>query len=89
VTLQLQGISVDIGGRRSVSDVDIAVDDGEFVGLLGPNGSGKSTLLKAFYRLSRPVGGRVLLDGTDPWSLPARQAARRWSPDWALPCSPP
>jgi iron complex transport system ATP-binding protein len=77
MSLELQGLSVDIGGRRIVSDVDLAVPDGHFVGLLGPNGSGKSTILKALYRVHRPSAGQVLLDGTDLLSLRPRDAARR------------
>jgi iron complex transport system ATP-binding protein len=79
MTLQLEGVSVDIGGQRIVSDVNLVVEDGEFAGLLGPNGSGKSTILKTVYRARQPVSGRVLLDGVDLWALPARQAARRVS----------
>ncbi len=77
MSLQLEDISVDLGGRRIVSGVDLAVGDGQLVGLLGPNGSGKSTLLKAIYRVHPPAGGRVLIDGVDLLALPARQAARR------------
>jgi iron complex transport system ATP-binding protein len=77
MSLQLQGVSVDIGGRRIVSGVDLLVGDGQLVGLLGPNGSGKSTLLKAIYRVHPPVTGRVLIDGDDLLALPARQAAQR------------
>ena len=79
MTLRLEGVSVDIGGQRIVSDVNLVVEDGHFVGLLGPNGSGKSTILKTVYRARQPVSGRVLLDGADLWNLPARQAARRIS----------
>jgi iron complex transport system ATP-binding protein len=64
VSLELAGLSVDIGGRRIVDDVDISVPDRHLVGLLGPNGSGKSTILKAIYRVRRPASGRVLLDGS-------------------------
>jgi iron complex transport system ATP-binding protein len=77
VSLQLDGVCVDIAGRRIVSDIDLCVQDGCFAGLLGPNGSGKSTILKAIYRVHQPSVGRVLLDGQDLPSLPARQAARR------------
>ena len=77
MSLQLEEVSVDLGGRRIVSGVDLAVGDGQLVGLLGPNGSGKSTLLKAIYRVHPPAGGRVLIDGVDLLALPARQAARR------------
>jgi iron complex transport system ATP-binding protein len=77
VSLQLDGVCVEIAGRRIVSDIDLCVQDGCFAGLLGPNGSGKSTILKAIYRVHQPSEGRVLLDGGDLPSLPARQAARR------------
>ena len=77
MSLDLVGLSVDLGGRRIVSDIEITVPDGSFVGLLGPNGSGKSTILKTLYRVHRPATGRVLLDGTDLLSMPHKDAARR------------
>jgi iron complex transport system ATP-binding protein len=77
VSLRLDGVSVDITGRRIVSDISIAVGDGQFVGLLGPNGSGKSTILKTIYRVHRPAAGRVLLDGADLLAMKPRDAARR------------
>lgn len=77
MSLELQDLSVDIAGRRIVSDVRFTVPDGSFTGLLGPNGSGKSTILKTIYRVHRPAAGRLLLDGTDLLSLRPRDAARR------------
>jgi iron complex transport system ATP-binding protein len=77
VSLELDDLSVDIGGRRIVSGISLQVPDGGFAGLLGPNGSGKSTILKAIYRVHRPAAGRVLLDGGDLLSLRPRDAARR------------
>jgi len=77
VSLRVEGLSVDLGGRRIVSGADLTVANGQLVGLLGPNGSGKSTLLKAIYRVHPPATGRVLLDGVDLLAQPARQAARR------------
>jgi iron complex transport system ATP-binding protein len=77
VSLRLQDLSVDIGGRPIVTGIGFTVPDGTFAGLLGPNGSGKSTILKAIYRVRRPSAGRVLLDGTDLLSMKPRDAARR------------
>lgn len=77
MSLQVEGLIVDLGGRRIVSAIDLKVPDRAFVGLLGPNGSGKSTILKAIYRGLRPTGGRVLLDGDDLLAMPPRVAARR------------
>lgn len=77
MSLQLEGLAVDIAGRRIVTGVDLAVGDRGFAGLVGPNGSGKSTILKAIYRVHPPAAGRVLLDGTDLLSLRSKDAARR------------
>jgi NitT/TauT family transport system ATP-binding protein len=43
--------------------IDLAVREGEIVGLLGRSGSGKSTLLRTIAGLIRPSSGRVLFDG--------------------------
>ncbi len=77
MSLEIKGLSVDIGARRIVSDVDVVVPEGAFVGLLGPNGSGKSTILKALYRVRRPVAGQLLLDGHDLLTMRPKDAARR------------
>lgn len=77
MTLQLDGLSVDLGGQRIVSGIDLTIADREFAGLVGPNGSGKSTILKTIYRAHRPSAGRILLDGTDLLSLPHKESAQR------------
>jgi iron complex transport system ATP-binding protein len=77
VSLVLDDLSVDIGGRRIVEGIALTVADKQFAGLVGPNGSGKSTILKAIYRVHRPSAGRVLLDGTDLLSLGHKDTARR------------
>lgn len=60
-----------------LTDVDIAIMDGEMVGIIGPNGSGKSTLLKALARLLKPRSGTVYLDGRALRELPTGEVARR------------
>ena len=77
MSLELRDLSVDIAGRRIVSDIGFTVPDRSFAGLLGPNGSGKSTILKAIYRVHRPATGRVLLDGADLLAMKPKAAARR------------
>ena len=60
----LEGVSVAIGGRPILRDVDLAVRTGDMVALLGPNGSGKSTLVRAVTGLLPPTRGVVRLFGT-------------------------
>ena len=77
MSLELRDASVELGGRRIVSDVCLRVADGEFAGLLGPNGSGKSTILKAIYRVNKLTCGQVLVDNKNLLTLSARDAAQR------------
>ncbi|GAB3755211.1 ABC transporter ATP-binding protein [Zhihengliuella somnathii] len=70
-------MSVDLGGRTAVHDIDLHVPAGQFLGLLGPNGSGKSTLLRTLYKVNRPSAGQVRVAGDDLLSLTPREAARR------------
>lgn len=56
--------------KTAVRDVSIAVEKGEFVGVIGHTGSGKSTLIQMLNGLIRPTGGQVLLNGQDIWEKP-------------------
>ena len=74
--LRLDGLCVEISGKKLVSDLCLDVPNGEVVGLIGPNGSGKSTALRCVYRALRPTGGAVLLDTTDIQTMSLRESAR-------------
>lgn len=47
----------------AVSDIDLSVEEGEFVCILGPSGCGKSTLLNIIAGFDSPTAGEVTLDG--------------------------
>lgn len=51
--------------KKALDDVNIKIEDGEFVGIIGHTGSGKSTLIQHFNGLLRPSDGKVLYRGND------------------------
>jgi putative ABC transport system ATP-binding protein len=57
-------------------EIDLRVDDGEFLAVVGPSGSGKSTLLNILGLLISPTGGRYVLDGVDTDHARPRELAR-------------
>jgi branched-chain amino acid transport system ATP-binding protein len=73
--LHTTGVSVSFGGVRAVVDVDLAVEEGQLVGLIGPNGAGKTTYIDAVtgFVTSR---GQVELDGRDISKLAPHARAR-------------
>ncbi len=54
--------------KAAVSDVNLEIEEGAFVGVIGHTGSGKSTLIQHFNGLLRPSSGHVYLDGQDIWA---------------------
>ncbi len=75
--IQVENLRCGYGRRTVLADVNLTVSRGEMMGLLGPNGSGKTTLLLALSGVLAPESGRVLLDGADVRTLPAKVRARR------------
>ena len=63
--LILEGISRRFGGLKVIDAIDLAVADGEVLGILGPNGAGKSTLLNLIGGVLAPNAGRILYSGRD------------------------
>ena len=61
------------GGRLALEDINLHVDDGEFVFLLGHSGAGKSTLVRCINLLERPTSGSVTVDGKEMTALSARE----------------
>jgi iron complex transport system ATP-binding protein len=77
VDLIAQGLTVALGGRPVLTQVDATLRQGRVTVILGPNGAGKSTLLKALVGLVSLTAGAVTLGGLPVTSLPARTRARR------------
>jgi len=64
--VQLEGVTVQLGGRTVLRDLKFDIEPGEFVGCIGPNGAGKSTLLRVLLGLIRPTSGSIRIFGRPP-----------------------
>ena len=59
----LTGINKYYGTNRVLKDVDLTIEDGEFMTLLGPSGCGKTTTLRVIAGLEKPQSGSIVMDG--------------------------
>jgi len=76
-----QGVSVQIGAKQILTNVDLSIGRGEIVTLVGPNGSGKTTLLKVLIGAQTPTRGAVMREaGLRIGYVPQRLAIERAMP---------
>ncbi len=76
--LSVSGVSYRyVDGTQALSDINLNVKKGEFIGLLGANGSGKTTLLKLMDGLLKNFEGAVHLEGKEIRILTPRQIYRK------------
>jgi len=74
--LEVQDLSLQVGGRSLLRGLSFRLKAGEVWCLLGPNGSGKSTFLHTAVGLREPQGGALRLAGRALADWPAADAAR-------------
>ena len=60
----------------ALNDIDLRIEEGEYVSISGPSGCGKSTLLSVMGLLNSSTGGKYFLHGTEVTALPATEQAR-------------
>jgi sulfate transport system ATP-binding protein len=72
MSVTVRGLQRRFGAAAALHDVNLTVEQGEFVALLGPSGSGKTTLLRILAGLDREDAGSVNIDGQDMTDVPAR-----------------
>lgn len=74
--LEFDGVTVEFGGRKVLSDVSFSLKPGRLTALVGRNGSGKSTLLSCVNQ-QIPYGGSILYEAADLATFAPRQRARQ------------
>lgn len=74
--ISIQNVTLGYGERILLDNVSAEVEGGRIIALLGRNGAGKSTLLRTLSGMSRPVSGKVLLEGRDVAAMKPVELAR-------------
>jgi NitT/TauT family transport system ATP-binding protein len=54
------------GPVHALSDIDLKIEEGDFVSFIGPSGCGKTTLLRVIADLERPTAGSITVNGVSP-----------------------
>lgn len=68
--IQLEQVNFAYGEIPVLTNVNLSIDMGEYIGIIGPNGGGKTTLLKILMGFLKPTSGKIKIFNTSP------QAAR-------------
>lgn len=66
--LEIVKLAAAYGSNIVLEDVNLTVNEGDFIGVIGPNGGGKTTLLRVILGLIRPCAGRVVFNEELPGS---------------------
>ncbi|MGA8612527.1 MAG: ATP-binding cassette domain-containing protein [Xanthobacteraceae bacterium] len=64
--IELDRVTIRLGGRSVLADASFAIGRGEFIGVLGPNGAGKTMLMRAILGLISPSAGNIRVFGGTP-----------------------
>jgi putative ABC transport system ATP-binding protein len=63
--LDIRGISKIYGSVKALQNIDMTVEQGEWIAIMGPSGSGKTTMMNIIGCMDKPTEGAVMLDGID------------------------
>ncbi len=70
--IQFKNVTKKYSGNNGLSEVNLRIDDGEFVFLVGPSGAGKTTFIKLILKETDPDKGSISFDEYEVTSLPSR-----------------
>ncbi len=74
--IEFRGLSYSSGGARILSDIDLKIRAGSFVGIVGRTGAGKTTLVSLIPRLLDPPPGTLFFDGLEVHRIPLADLRR-------------
>jgi iron complex transport system ATP-binding protein len=74
--IKINNITIELGGKRILSDYSDEISSASITVILGPNGSGKSTLLNAIAGDIAPRTGTITIDEINPAVTPASQLSK-------------
>ena len=63
--IRTEGLTKNYGRARGITELSLAVEEGDFFGFIGPNGAGKSTTIRLLLGLISPTAGRAEVLGKD------------------------
>ncbi len=61
---------------KILEDIDIEINDGEFIAIMGPSGAGKSTLLNILSTIERPTSGSVKYDSKEVFNMKNKEISK-------------
>ena len=71
--VELKALNKAFDGKQIISELDLTIQNGEFLTILGPSGCGKTTVLRLIAGLEDVDEGKIILDGQDITDIPAEQ----------------
>ena len=77
ILLETRNLNKRFGGLKAVSKMDLAVNQGEILGLIGPNGAGKTTVFNLISGFLRPDSGSIYFQGEEITRMKAHDICRK------------
>ena len=75
--VEIKDLHFAYNGQEILKNIDLTVNEGDFLGLIGPNGSGKTTLFNVISGFIKPTAGSITLHGENITAVsPAKRAQR-------------